>query len=189
MKPVRKDASRNRAQIVAAARRAMLEGEALPLDEIAARAGVGTATLYRHFASRDVLETEVYRAVLVDEIEPILELIDHEDARTSFVEISLRMIGVIEQYRRPGAPAPDLPRLLGGVFDELSAPFAELLHDGQERGELRPDIDVRDTLWLFQIMVTAFSVPSATAMVRRRYLSLLFDGLVAGTQRELPPRE
>lgn len=165
----------------------MLEGSVLPLDEIASRAGVGTATLYRHFANREVLEREVYRTVLRDEVEPILELIDRDDPRGSFVEVSMRMIDVIAQYHRPGTPPPDLPSILDDVFDELSAPFDGLLRDGQGRGEIRPDVDVRDTLWLFQMMVTAFSVPSATPQVRRRYLSLLFDGLAPGAGQELPP--
>lgn len=187
MRSVRRDASRNRSLLVAAARAAMLEGVALPLDEVAARAGVGTATLYRHFASREVLEREVYRTVLREEVEPILALIDRDDPRGSFVEVSLRLIATFEQYRRPGAATLDLPSLLDDVFDELSAPFAELMREGQGRGEIRPDVDVHDTLWLFQIMVTAFSVPSATAQVRRRYLSLLFDALAPAEHGDLPP--
>lgn len=50
---LRADALRNRERIVAAARETMVEfGAEVPLDEIARRAGVGNATLYRHFADR-----------------------------------------------------------------------------------------------------------------------------------------
>jgi hypothetical protein len=47
---LRADALRNRERIVAAARDAFIAyGADAPLDEIARRAGVGNATLYRHF--------------------------------------------------------------------------------------------------------------------------------------------
>ena len=50
---LRADASRNRARIIGAARETLVEiGAEAPLDEIARRAGVGNATLYRHFADR-----------------------------------------------------------------------------------------------------------------------------------------
>lgn len=187
MRPVRRDATRNRSLLVEAARAAMRQGVVLRLEEIAARAGVGTATLYRHFAGREALEQEVYRTVLRDAAGSILDLVDEDDPRGSFVEMSLRLTEVLDEHRRPGAPPPDLVSILDGVFDELSAPFEELLRDGQERGEIRPDLDVRDMLWLLQISASAFSVPSATPQVRRRYLSLLFDGLAPGRAGELPP--
>lgn len=57
---LRADAARNRAQILAAARAAFREsGTAVPLDEIARRAGVNIATLYRRFPDRDALITQV----------------------------------------------------------------------------------------------------------------------------------
>ncbi|MET7656978.1 helix-turn-helix domain-containing protein, partial [Streptomyces sp. NPDC005486] len=52
----RADALRNRERIVAAAREMFVEfGADVPLDEIARRAGVGNATVYRNFPDRDAL--------------------------------------------------------------------------------------------------------------------------------------
>ncbi|MFC4508162.1 MULTISPECIES: TetR/AcrR family transcriptional regulator [Streptomyces] len=49
----RADAARNRERIVAVARDLfVVHGPEAPLDEIAKRAGIGNATLYRHFADR-----------------------------------------------------------------------------------------------------------------------------------------
>jgi AcrR family transcriptional regulator len=54
--PLRADAARNRERIVDAACDAFAErGLDVPLEEIAARAGVGIATLYRRFPARDDL--------------------------------------------------------------------------------------------------------------------------------------
>lgn len=53
---MRKDRLRNRDAILDSARRVFIEqGVLAPLDEIARRAGVGSATLYRHFPTRDEL--------------------------------------------------------------------------------------------------------------------------------------
>lgn len=49
----RADAVRNRERILTAAREAFVEsGSATPFDEVARRAGIGNATLYRHFPDR-----------------------------------------------------------------------------------------------------------------------------------------
>ena len=62
---LRADASRNRERIVTAAREAFVErGPDIPLDEIARRAGVGNATLYRNFADRGALTRTVTLSVL-----------------------------------------------------------------------------------------------------------------------------
>jgi AcrR family transcriptional regulator len=62
---LRADAARNRAVIVAVAREVFAEqGLEAPLETIAARAGVGIATLYRRFPTREKLVA----AALVDQV-------------------------------------------------------------------------------------------------------------------------
>ena len=57
---MRADASRNRARILDAARDCFVEqGADVPLETIAARAGVGIATLYRRFPDRQALQQAV----------------------------------------------------------------------------------------------------------------------------------
>ena len=57
----RADAQRNRSLLVAAAREVFTErGVDAPLDEIARRAGIGNATLYRHFPTRRDLIVAAY---------------------------------------------------------------------------------------------------------------------------------
>jgi AcrR family transcriptional regulator len=56
VKPMRADARRNVEQILLAARDMVAEhGPDVPLDDIAGRAGVGSATLYRRFPDRESL--------------------------------------------------------------------------------------------------------------------------------------
>ena len=70
-RPLRADALRNYERLIAAARAAFTElGANAPLDDIAQRAGVGNATLYRHFPTRQALLEAVYR----DHIEALCHL-------------------------------------------------------------------------------------------------------------------
>jgi AcrR family transcriptional regulator len=65
-RPLRADAQRNYDKLLAAARDAFAEdGTSATLDDIARRAGVGIATLYRHFPTRQHLLEAVY----VDEVQ------------------------------------------------------------------------------------------------------------------------
>jgi AcrR family transcriptional regulator len=58
----RKDQQRNREALLAAAREEFASrGIEAPLDVIAKRAGLGNATLYRHFPDRQALVTEILR--------------------------------------------------------------------------------------------------------------------------------
>src|SRR5438105_926111 len=66
----RSDASRNMARLLATARALVAEaGSEVALDEIARRAGVGNATLYRHFPTR----ADLLAAVYADEVASLCE--------------------------------------------------------------------------------------------------------------------
>ena len=70
-RPLRADARRNRERVLRAARDAFAEsGYGVPLDEIAARAGVGPGTVYRHFPAKEAL----FQAVVTARIEDLIEL-------------------------------------------------------------------------------------------------------------------
>src|SRR4051812_16910406 len=58
----RADAKRNRERILEVAKEAFTrDGGAASLDDISRRSGIGSATLYRHFPTRDALIEAVYR--------------------------------------------------------------------------------------------------------------------------------
>ena len=73
----RSDAERNRDKILAAARTAFADPDAeVSMAEIARRAGVGMATLYRNFPGR----RELLEALLVDEVDALCRAADSRDA-------------------------------------------------------------------------------------------------------------
>ena len=70
----RSDAQRNREKILAAARSAFAEAsEPISMAELARRADVGMATLYRNFPSR----REVLEALFADEVDALLAAAEH----------------------------------------------------------------------------------------------------------------
>ena len=84
-KPVRADARRNRDAILTAARTVFEHDETLRFDDFAARAGVGVATLYRHFPTREALAAAVYEgevaALCENSRDPVEQRTRHRDRR------------------------------------------------------------------------------------------------------------
>ncbi|MFB9839160.1 TetR/AcrR family transcriptional regulator [Actinoallomurus acaciae] len=67
--PMRADARRNRERVLRAAEDVFAEqGIAVPLDEIARRAGVGAGTVYRHFPTKEAL----FEAVIAGRVEVLM---------------------------------------------------------------------------------------------------------------------
>src|ERR671937_1450248 len=70
-RPLRKDAARNRALLVQAAREVFAErGLEASLDDVAHHAGLGVGTAYRHFANK----YELAQAILAESVDEVVEL-------------------------------------------------------------------------------------------------------------------
>src|SRR5689334_23961309 len=82
---LRADARRNRQRIVEGACAVFRErGLDVPLEEIADRAGVGIATLYRRFPTREELIAAVFEAQLLEVATAAEEALESADAWTGF---------------------------------------------------------------------------------------------------------
>jgi AcrR family transcriptional regulator len=196
--PVRKvsrpraDALRNRERIVTAAREMFVEfGPDVPLDEIARRAGVGNATVYRNFPDRDALVREVVcsvmdRTALAAEV-ALEETGDAFEALSRFVHaaaderISALCPMVQSTFDRNH---PDLE----AARERLEELTAAIMERARRAGQLRDDVGVGDLM----LVVSQLSRPPAgtqCAGVDRflhRHLQLLLDGLRAPARSELP---
>jgi AcrR family transcriptional regulator len=143
MRPLRADARRNLERILIAAREAFLEhGYTVPLDEVARRAGVGIATLYRRFPDREALA----RAVALD----VWARSAHE-ARLALDEESNAFAALARYLHRAldlGIGAV-MPLLIGQTHlddearharDQSAALVQRIVAAAQAEGALRPDV-------------------------------------------------
>lgn len=180
----RRDARRNRELLVDAAREVFAaQGLDAPLDVIARRAGVGNATLYRHFPSRAALVDEVFRGSLTQTMDA------GELARTA-EDAWAGLLGYVESVFAGLAADRGTNDLmttrLEGVesLDAVHAHNREtvevLLRRGREQGTIRGDLTTEDLLVALAALGRAVPALTSTAPdAWRRPLALLLAGLRA----------
>lgn len=182
-KPARKpraDALRNREMLLAVARDAFLSGEvSIAFDEIARRAGVGIGTLYRHFASRDVLVEALYRDqvdALARDADRLARDCDPLAALRAWMLLFVDML-VAKRVIRPvleAAVGPD-----AGVFaaagDSVKRAARLLAERAVAAGRLDPALDPIDLLRA----LAGVCGPTSDAGDRARYM---VDILLAGAR-------
>ena len=183
-KPLRSDARRNRERLLEAARAAFAdEGLAVPLDEIARRAGVGPGTLYRHFPAKEAL----FEAVLQDRLQ---RLADEAGTLRDAPDPGAALLGFVDRLIAEAALKRDLVDALASVGAELGAGLAEtgaqirggmrdLLVRAQASGAIRDDIGVDDLMTIVASMMFALRGRSAQASDPHRAVTVLRDGLLA----------
>ena len=139
-------------------------GTQAPLDEIARRARIGNATLYRHFPTRDDLLVAVY----AEEVQALcaagLDAAGLDPAGRARDDID-RLFEWLAAFVRHVAQKGDLARSLepsarrSEVHEEWHAAMVEtvgrLVERAQENGALRADVDPVDLLVLAAGMATA----------------------------------
>jgi AcrR family transcriptional regulator len=180
-RPLRADARRNRERVLAAAQEAFAaEGLAVPLDEIARRAGVGAGTVYRHFPTKEAL----FEAAIVDRVDRIIasarELADAADPVPAFFDFLARLVaeGSVKRDLADAVGGADAPAYLRPVH-ELNTVIGTLLTRAQEAGGVRADIDVDDLMRLVKGAFLATHGSTATPAQRDRAFAVVFDGLRA----------
>src|SRR3954464_14400251 len=105
-RPLRADAQRNREKLLTAAMEAFAdEGDGVALETVAARAGVGIGTLYRHFPSRDALIVAAYQQHVDSLCAAAEELVRSLPADVALSKWLERFIGYIAHKQHEGDAA------------------------------------------------------------------------------------
>ncbi|MBS2548633.1 TetR/AcrR family transcriptional regulator [Catenulispora sp. NL8] len=187
-RPMRADARRNYSKLLAEAAKAFAEfGADASLDEIAKRAGVGNATLYRHFPTREALLEAVYR----EDISGLCDLA-YASAQPADATAEEAVAGLTDWLRAAierGGAQNGLKSLLAMVLrdegealgswcrESITSAAGFLLTWAQTAGAVRPDLD---TLSLLRL-VNAISIAAETggAETAEHLMSLVVDGLRA----------
>ncbi|MFE2235928.1 TetR/AcrR family transcriptional regulator [Streptomyces sp. JL2001] len=187
----RADALRNRERIVTTAREMFVEfGPQVPFDEIARRAGVGNATLYRNFPERADLVREVVVSVMARTTDLAEEAAEEGDTFAA-----LRRFIHAAADERIGALCP----MLDGAFDKdhpelraererLEEAVQGLVDRAQQAGRLRTDVGVGDLMIAVSQLTRPLPGTACLNMDRfvHRHLQLFLDGLEAPARSELP---
>jgi AcrR family transcriptional regulator len=181
IRPLRADAQRNRALLVATARQAVAEqGGEVCLEEIARRAGVGIGTLYRHFPTRQAL----LEATFLDEAN---ELRDEAERRCVEERPGAALIGWLQLHlefgargRSMGAAVMNAKHTDGSEIQLACADMREagkvLLGRAQEAGEIRTGVDMSDMLRMMHaIVLVNEQAPEDPERVER-----MFELVIAG---------
>jgi AcrR family transcriptional regulator len=182
------DAKSNAARIVEAARQVFATPSSHTLEDIAAVANVGIATLYRHFPSREELTRAVYTQIFDADIRPLLTLRPDTPVRDTVTAVGERLLELIDNEPGLIASADDFAALTDDQLRRFIEPFTELLDQAQVRGEIRSDLEPRDIPQLLVMLVAGLSTPAMDHRSRSRYLALLLDAIEPRSHREaLPP--
>ena len=184
---MRVDAAASMAKILGAARRAFSLGDGSgTLNRIAKEAGVGIATLYRHFPNRESLARAVYGDIFAGEIQPLLDEFERTDApRHVLLAVSEKLLSVLDRERGLAAALGDVAEVTRELMQRNRAAIARAVTRAQSAGNLRPDI-VADDIPQLMTMIAAGFGGITEAGARRRYLSLLLDSLNPAQARPLP---
>ena len=142
----RADGERNRERLVATAKATFKEvGADASLNEIAQRAGVGIATLYRHFPTRGALIEEVYRREvehLTASATDLLNKLPPGDALQSWLKLAVDYIAT----KKIITPAITSTEVYGSAGARIADTLFLLVERAREAGNILEDTEPRDVL-------------------------------------------
>ncbi len=147
---MRADARRNRERIIQAAREAFAEdGADTQMDDVARRAGVGVGTLYRHFATKDLLVGELVRVKLSDFAAIVRARLEQggdpwETFRGAVLDQANVMASDAVHQSMVFATTPESVAQAQSGIDAIQEAWSEVLRRAKEAGEIREDFTVDD---------------------------------------------
>jgi len=184
--PSRADARRNYDALLRAAGEVFgAAGPDASLDEIARRAGVGNATLYRHFPTR----RDLVVAVCVDDVEMLCELGERlrasEHPGRALAEWLGAYVEHVSSRRGLGAAMmtgrPEDSAVVTACREAVAVAGVGLLEPAQRAGEIRSDVDLADMLRLASAVATAAESDHADGTdSAARLLEIVLHGIVVG---------
>lgn len=183
---LRVDAARNYERILVAAGHAFEEiGPSVTLEEVARRADVGIATLYRRFRNRDQLVRAVLERVLTVEIEPAIA-VETDDPWLDLVGSLETTVEVFARRRVLVALTRETDTLDVESLHRYINSMQRRLHRAIAAKVVRPEIQARDLAAVVVMALATVHPDDPNGADRKRYLALLIDGL-RPTPNTLPP--
>jgi AcrR family transcriptional regulator len=184
----RADAQANRERILDVAEQVFGEGgESASTETVARRAGVGIATVFRHFPTKAAL----LEAVLVRRFDRLREraeaLLDAADPGAAFFDFFRRLVAdartkiAIGEALQAAGGADDGEA--GRASQGLRRAVGVLLHRAQQAGAVRGDVELPEVYTLLVATSRTAAHADADDEVSARALAIVFDGLASHPQR------
>jgi AcrR family transcriptional regulator len=179
-KPVRADKARNRERILVAARDAFgTRGIETQMDDVAAGAGVGVGTVYRHFPTKEALMGELVRQKFELILEHAREGLEADGEPFEVFAAVLRRNcettagDAAAQHALMGA-GDEVWAYAQPTVDELHVVTQVLIDRAQAAGTMRPDFSSAD---MPMVMCGVSASMAHGGWDWRRHLEILLDGL------------
>jgi AcrR family transcriptional regulator len=188
-KPLRADAARNVDKIILAARQCFREhGPDVPLQTIAATAGVGPATLFRNFADKEELVLAALNRQLRETVDPVIaEAVAGMDAAAGLLRVIEAIMAAASADANLLGAVAGRRELLTGITGSLMESMGVLLVRGQGQGTLRPDISLTDMFRLLAMLIGVVDTMEPGSDAWRRPAALIEDAIrTERTGRPLP---
>lgn len=190
---VRADARRNRERVLVAARAVFAEhGIDAPMATVARRAGVGVATLYRHFPTRDALVRGAYAQQMDTYARTLTEALAAPDPWQGFQQL-VETVCALQREER-GFPAaflaafPDAPAQHERSRQQAERGLTTLVRRAQAAGALRADFHPSDlAVVLLAHCGLVAALPDDDAASRRLVAYLLQSFRADRAHEPLPP--
>lgn len=179
-RPLRADARRNRARILAAAEAVFAEkGSAASTEEVAERAGVAIGTVFRHFPAKQDLLRAIMKDLLARLTEEATALASGGAPGTALFTFFTRLVEqaahkrtVIELLTEAGT---DLS--MADAVRPLREQVAVLLDRSQRAGAVRGDVRLDEVMALLAATCQGAVQGGWDADLRGRTLAIVFAGL------------
>lgn len=192
-RPLRADARRNRDSLVAAATAAFTtQGVEASLEDIAAEAGVGIGTLYRHFPTRAVLIEAVYRSELERLCDAAATLLAERAPDEALAEWMQRFVahvaakrGMAQALKSAVASGDGSSELFAYAHQRIRTAAGQLLAAASAAGLVRADVEATDLVRAMSGICLGSDLSASTEQARR-LVALLMDGLRYSAPASVP---
>jgi AcrR family transcriptional regulator len=190
---LRADAQRNLVRVLDAAREVFAEqGIDAPVTDIADRAGVGVATIFRRFPTKDDLLAAVVEQrteQMIEVANVALEGSDPGAGLRRFMEtLAAMQIHDVCWCEAAGTDLFDRDAVRE-LTDVLVGKIGELLTRAQTAGQVRSDLRALDIpVLLMAVAKSGLMLEDAVPGAWKRYLGIILDGLRPEAARPLPRR-
>ncbi|GAA0626681.1 TetR/AcrR family transcriptional regulator [Kutzneria viridogrisea] len=182
-KPLRADARRNRAKVLAAAEQVFAEfGASVSTEQVAARAGVAIGTVFRHFPTKQELLRALLRELLARRTEELTTLVAEGDPATALFEFFTRLVAeaaankaVVDLLAEAGMDVQ-----VAEQVRSFQHALAQLLDRAKLAGAVRADVRLDEVLALLGAISQGALLGSWDRDLQTRTLAIVFTGLLPG---------